>query len=431
MKVVYVPWLHMHQPLIWIREGGKEKLVSNLYKMLISKDQKEAWDAKLIARAYKNPAKYVKELRESGFKARIMLDYSGILLESLVELSKKKVLDKVEVEGERIGNPIKLFKEVLNKYPDSIEFAGTAYSHCYFPATPVEDWKLQIEEWRNVFRKIFGRRNLERVKGFWLPEMGIPGSAVKLRRLIKTISEYYEWVILPLQAVEGYEKLSYEQKIQLACQPHLLRVKDVSIPIIFRTPTYFIDQQAGCELNLLYSRLKEAGRIFEKVSPEDMKLLAESAKIWEEKVRFLIDNIDAIIGSKQVFTPPQPPATVTRPVSASLICEDTDEKVRISDYCIIGRDPYTNKVTVYDSRGRILYQLNKVDRYVTRYNPRIGKYGHAILLYEENKGWLIEDEYSTNGTYLNGRLIPPKARVKLRNGDIIEIGSTKFKFILY
>ncbi|RLE93131.1 MAG: hypothetical protein DRN04_08275 [Thermoprotei archaeon] len=172
-------------------------------------------------------------------------------------------------------------------------------------------------------------------------------------------------------------------------------------------------------------------RIFEKVSPEDMKLLAESAKIWEEKVRFLIDNIDAIIGSKQVFTPPQPPATVTRPVSASLICEDTGEKVRISDYCIIGRDPYTNKVTVYDSRGRILYQLNKVDRYVTRYNPRIGKYGHAILLYEENKGWLIEDEYSTNGTYLNGKLIPPKARVKLRNGDIIEIGSTKFKFILY
>ena len=111
MKVVYVPWLHMHQPLIWIREGGKEKLVSNLYKMLISKDQKEAWDAKLIARAYKNPAKYVKELRESGFKARIMLDYSGILLESLVELSKKKVLDKVEVEGERIGNPIKLFRK--------------------------------------------------------------------------------------------------------------------------------------------------------------------------------------------------------------------------------------------------------------------------------------------------------------------------------
>ena len=125
---------------------------------------------------------------------------------------------------------------------------------------------MQIEEWRNVFRKIFGRRNLERVKGFWLPEMGIPGSAEKLRRLIKIISEYYEWVILPLQAVEGYEKLSYEQKIQLACQPHLLRVKDVSIPIIFRTPTYFIDQQAGCELNLLYSRLKEAGRIFEKVS---------------------------------------------------------------------------------------------------------------------------------------------------------------------
>lgn len=265
MKVVYVPWLHMHQPLIWIKMKNKEKLVSNLYKMLISKDQKEAWDARLIARAYKNPAKYVKKLREEGFKPKIMVDYSGILLESLVELAKEKVLDKIEVDGEKIGNPIKLFKEILRKYPDSIEFAGTAYSHCYFPATPVQDWKLQIEEWRNTFRKIFGKKNLERIKGFWLPEMGIPGFGDKLEKLIKIISEYYEWCILPLQAVEGYEKLSYEQKLQFACQPHLLKVKDASIPIIFRIPTYFIDQQAGCELNLLYSKLREAGKIFEKV----------------------------------------------------------------------------------------------------------------------------------------------------------------------
>jgi len=201
--IVYVPWLHMHQPLVWVNG----KLISNLYKMLISESQKVRWDAKLIARAYKNPAKYVKILSEGGFSPKIMLDYSGILLESLDELGKKGIFDEIEIEGEKVGDIIKTFKEVLRKFPEAIEFAGTAYSHCYFPVTPEQDWILQIEEWRETFKKIFGLNNLKRVKGFWLPEMGVPGYEDKLDKLIKVISEYYEWCILPLQALEGYENL--------------------------------------------------------------------------------------------------------------------------------------------------------------------------------------------------------------------------------
>lgn len=253
----------MHQPLVWANSNP----VSNLQKMLHSKDHMERWDAKLIARAYKNPAKYVKKLKKGGYKPRIMVDYSGILLESLRELSKKKFFTGIKVDGKRIGNIIKSLKKVLNKHPDCIEFAGTAYSHCYFPATPEEDWIYQLEEWRKVFRKLFGKNSLERVKGFWLPEMGVPGFEDKLSKLIKTILEAgYEWIILPLQAVEGYEQLSLEKRIQAVCQPHLLKVRNQSIPIIFRTPTYFIDQQSGCDADELYGKGRKAGKIFAKIS---------------------------------------------------------------------------------------------------------------------------------------------------------------------
>jgi hypothetical protein len=81
MKAFWIPWLHMHQPLVFV----DDKLESNLKKMLLSKDSKESWDAKLIARAYKNPETYVEKLAK--FDPKIVLDFSGILLESLNQLS--------------------------------------------------------------------------------------------------------------------------------------------------------------------------------------------------------------------------------------------------------------------------------------------------------------------------------------------------------
>ena len=230
--------------------------------MLHAKDSRERWDAKLIARAYKNPAKYVHQLKRQGFEPRVMLDYSGILLESLDELCKEKSFVNIEVEGEKIGNIIRELKRCLNEHPDCMEFAGTAYSHCYFPTTPEEDWSYQIVEWRNVFKKLFGRNALERVKGFWLPEMAVPGFEDKLEKLIKLILDAgYEWVILPLQSIEGYEQLSLEKRIQAACQPHVLKAKDQKISVIFRIPTYFIDQQSGCSADEVYIQSVKAGKI--------------------------------------------------------------------------------------------------------------------------------------------------------------------------
>lgn len=261
VKAVYVPWLHMHQPLVWHRR----KLVGNLKMMLFSKDSNVGWNAELMARAYKNPAKHIKVLTKRGLKPKIMLDFSGILLESLKELTKN--LKKTYVDGEKIGDIIKLYKEVLKKYPSSIEFAGTAYSHCYFPVTPERDWKWQVEEWRNTFKRLFGNKALKEVKGFWLPEMGIPGQENKLVKLIKTLKDCgYEWMILPIEAVEGEKEISQEQRIIMTSQPHLLSVKDESIVVVLRARYDFIDQQAGCDAECVYEKCLKAISLFRKKS---------------------------------------------------------------------------------------------------------------------------------------------------------------------
>jgi hypothetical protein len=272
---VYVPWLHMHQPLIWFKTNEEERLMNNLEKMLLSKDSRESWDAKLIARAYKNPAKYFKKLKEEGYEPKIILDFSGILLESLEELGNRKVFDQIEIEGEKVGNIIEFYKDVL-KF-SGIEIAGSAYSHCYFPATPEEDWGLQVEEWKKTFGRIFGKKYLERIKGFWLPELGLPAFEDRVYKLIKVLKENdYEWMILPLQAVENYENLSYEERIRIACQPHLLKIKDLSFKVIFRFPSYIIDQQAGCNAEEVYKRALDTAKIFREKSKKPALIVPAS-----------------------------------------------------------------------------------------------------------------------------------------------------------
>ncbi|MCX8190677.1 MAG: hypothetical protein N3D78_00580 [Candidatus Aenigmarchaeota archaeon] len=260
MEAFWVPWLHMHQPLVWL----DDKLESNLKKMILSQDSKESWDGKLIARAYKNPAKYIERL--SKFNPKIVLDFSGILLESLDKLSE--FLKDVEVEGEKIGNIIESYKNVLRKFPDSIEFAGSAYSHCYFPVTPERDWKWQIREWQNVFSSLFGKNHLKKVKGFWLPEMGTPSYGDKLSRLIKILKDFgYEWIILPIFSVNDYEKISYEDRVRIFSKPNKISINDQEITTLFSTPYYFLDQQAGMDASYVYEQCLKAKKILNLEKP--------------------------------------------------------------------------------------------------------------------------------------------------------------------
>lgn len=307
-EAVYVPWLHMHQPLVWL-DG---ELVGNLEKMLDSADSKDEWDARLMARAYKNPAKYVKLLTEKGKSPRVMLDFSGILLESLDSLGRNGIFDEKDVQGEKIGDIIGLYRQVLNDHPDAIEMAGTSYSHCYFPATPKRDWGYHIEEWRKTFSEFFGEQALSRVKGFWLPEMGVPGDEADLNFLINTIKAAgYEWLILPLAAVETEGGFSYERSLETTSQPHLLRAGNASIPVIVRIRYDFIDQQAGCDAGGVYNKAREAARVFKRRGGKKPALVVpasdgENGNVMMNEffkatfVPFFVDKADDLVSSMTV-----------------------------------------------------------------------------------------------------------------------------------
>jgi len=51
---------------------------------------------------------------------------------------------------------------------------------------------------------------------------------------------------------------------------------------------------------------------------------------------------------------------------------------------------------------------------------------HATILFRNNK-FLLRDEFSTNGTYLNGVMVEQDTP-ELHDGDIIKVGNTEFKF---
>jgi len=238
------------------------EIISNLEKMLSSDDSRDQWDGRLMARAYRNPAFWVKNLEGEGKQPRVAVDFSGMLLESLEKMSG--LHSQKDVDGNVIGEVIGVWRKVLHEFPDSVEFSGTAYAHCYFPVTPEEDWENQVDFWRKVFLSLFGPESTDRVKGFWLPEMGVP-AAEKLGDLVRLLkSKGYEWLILPIEAVKAEKTLTYEKHVEIFCQPHILRTDGGEMAVIFRPKYNFIDQQTGCDANGIYNKCIEAARISEK-----------------------------------------------------------------------------------------------------------------------------------------------------------------------
>jgi hypothetical protein len=261
----------MHQPMVF---SENDELKGNLEKMLVSDDSKDQWDARLMARAYRNPAYWAKTLAIEGKHQKVAVDFSGILLENLAKLSQ---VQQEDADGNPIREIIPLWKEVLSEFPDSVEFAGTAYAHCYFPVTPEEDWGLQIDFWRKVASSLFGSVSMEQVKGFWLPEMGIPSSE-RLGRLVGLLRDRrYEWLILPIEAVRGQKGLSHEKRVEIWTQPHILSTDGGNITVIFRPRYDFIDQQAGCDANGIYQKCVYASRICENAGRKSPALVVPAS----------------------------------------------------------------------------------------------------------------------------------------------------------
>lgn len=262
---VFVPWLHMHQPPIWVGTGENARLMGNLEKMLNGEENsEERWNAQWFAQAYKNPAKFVEQLACEGHAPRIMLDYSGVLLEEMAQLSGNGTFANLNVNSEAIGDVIELFRYVLTEYPQAIEFAGTAYSHCYFPATPERDHEAQIVAWRRVFADLFGEAALSRVRGFWLPEMGMLGDSGEALRFIRLLKRCgYEWLILPRTALihpEGWSVPAIENQV------HSLRVESggeqEEILCVVRDTEMGIRQQSGHNADGCINDVRYRGQVF-------------------------------------------------------------------------------------------------------------------------------------------------------------------------
>ncbi|MCW6038940.1 glycoside hydrolase [Spirulina subsalsa FACHB-351] len=265
---VFVPWLHMHQPPIWVGD----RILGNLEKMLNSDpNSEEGWNAQWFAQAYKNPARYVQMLSQQGCTPRLMVDYSGVLLAELAKLSHSGRFDHLYVEGEPVGDVIALFRHVLEQYPEALEFAGTAYSHCYFPATPQRDHEAQIRAWRVLFADLFGEKALQQVRGFWLPEMGMLGDASEAIQLIRLLKKYhYEWLILPSSTLEKPENWATPL---LENRVHELVVnaggETERILCVVRDTDMGIRQQSGHNAEGVVNDIRYRGELFqrEKISP--------------------------------------------------------------------------------------------------------------------------------------------------------------------
>jgi len=77
-----------------------------------------------------------------------------------------------------------------------------------------------------------------------------------------------------------------------------------------------------------------------------------------------------------------------------------------SDETLIGRNPTTD--------------ITLLDEGISR--------EHTMILYDEGEGvYMIEDLQSTNGTKVNGKRL---RSANLSDGDEIQIGHTRFKFLL-
>lgn len=82
-------------------------------------------------------------------------------------------------------------------------------------------------------------------------------------------------------------------------------------------------------------------------------------------------------------------------------------------------------VTVGRHPSNVLTFVDTDDIHVSRFHARLYLEGNDVFL----EGWdWVRDDYTTNGTFVNGRNIDGEGRVRLRHGDRLRFGDTFFRF---
>lgn len=80
------------------------------------------------------------------------------------------------------------------------------------------------------------------------------------------------------------------------------------------------------------------------------------------------------------------------------------------------------EMTVSSKDGEIIFGRSAMGQEYFQYDNRISN-EHFHIKYEDGN-WLIRDNYSTNGTLINGNLLEPSREYELKTGDIITLGKT-------
>ena len=188
--------LHMHQPLI--PAGGADlrtaAIISNLKDMMDHPNVGDNHNAPVFHHCYKRMGEFIPQLIHEGRQPRVMLDYSGCLLDGLQAMGLDDVIDSLKTIT---CNP---------DYRCSVEWLGTAWGHAVAPSTPVQDFRLHVRAWQHHFAAIFGLEALGRVKGFSLPEMALPNHPDVCYELVKSLKDCgYQWMMVQEHSVEQVE----------------------------------------------------------------------------------------------------------------------------------------------------------------------------------------------------------------------------------
>jgi hypothetical protein len=185
--------LHMHQPLI--PAGGADPrtaaIVGNLQWMLEHPDLGDNHNAPVFHWCYKRMGELIPQLLAEGRQPRIMLDYSGTLLDGLRGAGLDDMFDALRPLTCDPG-----LRQV-------VEWLGCPWGHAVAPSTPVQDYRLHVRAWQHHFAAIFGLEALGRVRGFSPAEMALPNHPDVAYAFVKTLNDCgYEWLLVQEHTVE-------------------------------------------------------------------------------------------------------------------------------------------------------------------------------------------------------------------------------------
>ncbi len=185
--------LHMHQPLI--PAGGDDLqtagIISNLQYMFEHQDIGDNHNASVFQWCYKRIGELVPNMIDQGLQPRVMLEYSGTLLDGMRRMGLDDVFDDLK----RVTcDP---------RYRHAVEWLGAPWGHAVAPSTPVQDYRLHVKAWQHHFAAIFGEEALGRVRGFSPSEMALPNHPDVAYEFVKTLNDCgFDWVLVQEHTVE-------------------------------------------------------------------------------------------------------------------------------------------------------------------------------------------------------------------------------------